>query len=82
MAKKSTTASKNGAPVAAKSAAASTVTAVRNSAVPPKTVAAPAKRLAPTHDQIALSAYLIWKSGMGGSQDENWFRAERDLRAI
>lgn len=82
MAKKSTPASKNGAPVAAKSAAAPTVTAVRNSAVPPRTVAAPAKRLAPTYDQIALSAYLIWKSGMGGSQDENWFRAERDLRAI
>lgn len=79
MAKKSTTASKNGAPVAAKSAAAPKITAVRNSAVPPKTVAV-AKKFAPTQDQIALAAYYIWKSGNGGSQDENWFRAERQLR--
>lgn len=82
MAKKSTNSSKNGSPVAAKSAAAPKVTAVRNSAVPPKTAAAPAKKLAPTYDQIALSAYYIWRSGMGGSQDENWFRAERELRGI
>lgn len=82
MAKKSTTSSKNGTPVAAKSAIAPKVTAVRNSAVPPKTVATPAKRPAPTYDQIALSAYYIWKSGTGGTQEENWFRAERELRGI
>jgi hypothetical protein len=83
MAKKTTTASKKIAPVAAKApVAAPTITAVRNSAVPPKSTASVAKKLAPTHDQIALSAYFIWKSGVGGSPDENWFRAERDLRGL
>lgn len=83
MAKKSTSSSKNGTPVAARSAAAApTVTAVRNSAVPPKASAAAIKKLAPTHDQIALSAYFIWKSGVGGSQEENWLRAERSLRTV
>lgn len=81
MAKKSTTGSKNGAPVAAKSIAPK-VTAVRNSAVPPKTTPVASKKPAPTYDQIALSAYYIWKSGKGGSQDENWFRAERELRGL
>jgi hypothetical protein len=83
MAKKTpTNSSKNGSPVAAKTvAAAPVVTPVRNSAVPPKATAAPiARKSAPTHDQIALTAYFIWKSGQGGSQDENWFAAERRLR--
>jgi hypothetical protein len=74
MAKKTTTPK-----VAAKSVAAPTTTAVRNSAVPPK---AAVKKLPPTYDQIALSAFLIWKSGQGGSQDENWLRAERELRGM
>jgi len=74
MAKKTTTPK-----AVAKSAPAPTTTAVRNSAVPPK---AAAKKLAPTYDQIALSAYLIWKSGRGGSQEDNWFRAERELRGV
>lgn len=83
MAKKSTTASKNGASASAKPAAiAPTVTAVRNSAVPPKAPAVAARKPAPTYDQIALSAYYIWKSGNGGSQEENWFRAERQLRGV
>jgi hypothetical protein len=50
--------------------------------VPPKASAAAIKKLAPTHDQIALSAYFIWKSGVGGSQEENWLRAERSLRTV
>lgn len=83
MAKKSTTASKNGAPIAAKPAAvAPVVTAVRNSAVPPKAPAVAARKAAPTYDQIALSAYFIWKSGVGGSQEQNWLRAERELRSV
>ena len=83
MAKKSSTASKNGAPVAAKTATvAPVVTAVRNSAVPPKGPAIAAKRSAPSYEQIALSAYYIWKSGNGGSQEENWLRAERQLRGL
>jgi Protein of unknown function (DUF2934) len=31
-----------------------------------------------THDDIAKRAYEIYK-GHGGSADENWFQAERDL---
>ena len=31
-------------------------------------------------EAIAKRAYEIWKSGKGGSQLENWLRAERELR--
>ena len=34
----------------------------------------------PTHQEIARRAYEIYKSGKGGSQIENWLRAERELR--
>jgi hypothetical protein len=34
-----------------------------------------------SHDQIARRAYEIFKSGTGGSTEDNWFRAERELRA-
>ena len=59
-------------------------TPVRNSAVPPKNIAAPAskKPSVPTYDEIALRAYYISRSGTGGSEDENWFRAERELRGM
>jgi len=33
-----------------------------------------------THDMIAKRAYEISISGQGGSQEENWLRAERELR--
>lgn len=36
----------------------------------------------PSREQIAKRAYEIWKSGKGGSQDENWYRAERELRSM
>jgi hypothetical protein len=49
--------------------------------VPPKTVAAP-KKAAVTFDQIAIRAYGIWQSGQGGNQEDNWFRAERELRGL
>ena len=57
-------------------------TPVRNSAVPPKNVAASVSKkvAAPTYDEIALRAYFISQSGTGSSEDENWFRAERELR--
>jgi hypothetical protein len=32
-----------------------------------------------THDEIALRAFDLFKSGVGGSQDDQWFRAEREL---
>jgi len=35
----------------------------------------------PTQQEIARRAYEIYKSGKGGSDVENWFRAERELRA-
>jgi hypothetical protein len=62
-----------------------TSTAVRNSPVPKpaKPVAAapatPAKREI-TQADIAKRAYEIWASGQGGSEMENWLRAERELR--
>jgi DUF2934 family protein len=34
-----------------------------------------------SHDQIARRAYEIFKSGTGGTPEDNWFRAERELRA-
>ena len=33
-----------------------------------------------TQEQIARRAYEIWQSGKGGSDFENWVRAERELR--
>lgn len=70
-----------------KKAAAPTVTStpVRNTSLPPRQstfATQPQKKNPPTQDQIAKRAYEIWKSGKGGSQDENWFRAERELRGI
>lgn len=60
-------------------------TPVRNSAVPPKAAAATAPAVAPkavevTHEMIARRAYEIATSGMGGSEFDNWIRAERELR--
>jgi len=57
-----------------KSTPASTVS--RNTAIP-RTI--PTKREV-THDQIAKRAFEIFASGKGGSQTENWLRAERELR--
>jgi hypothetical protein len=33
-----------------------------------------------SHEQIAKRAYEIYVSGKGGSQLENWTRAERELK--
>ena len=33
-----------------------------------------------SRDQIARRAYEIWQSGQGGSEFDNWIRAERELR--
>ena len=53
-------------------------TPVRNTPVPKAAAAAPAARRQPTQSDIAARAYEIWQRS-GGSQDENWFRAEREL---
>ena len=34
----------------------------------------------PTHQEIAKRAFEIYKSGKGGTPEENWYRAERELR--
>ena len=37
----------------------------------------------PSHDQIAVLAYSYWEARgcQGGSPDEDWLRAERELRS-
>jgi hypothetical protein len=36
----------------------------------------------PTREEIARSAYTYWEArgGQGGSAEEDWYRAERELR--
>ncbi len=84
MAKKVTTSSKStSAPKAAviskvPAAPAKVVTQVRNTAIPPK----PAAKKEITQDQIAKRAFEIYASGKGGSESDNWHRAERELRGL
>lgn len=53
-------------------------TPVRKTVAPRKT---PTTSVALTHDMIAERAYHIAMSGRGGNQTENWYRAERELKA-
>jgi hypothetical protein len=53
-------------------------TEVRNTPIPKAAPAAAKKEI--TRDAIALRAYFISQSGTGGSEFENWVRAERELR--
>jgi hypothetical protein len=78
MAKK-TTASKKIEPVSKKAAKAAVSTPVRNSAIP-KTTAASRKTIEISSDMIARRAFEIHASGKGGSELDNWFAAERQLR--
>ena len=58
-------------------------TPVRNSPIPKVASAAtPAARKAIGHADIAKRAYEIWLSGTGGSETDNWLRAERELKAL
>ena len=34
----------------------------------------------PSHEMVETAAYYIFKNGSGGTQDDDWFRAERELR--
>jgi len=56
----------------------------RKTAATPKTAARARKRKdeprEPTHEEIARRAYEISQTGNGGSDEENWHRAERELR--
>jgi hypothetical protein len=67
------------APVA-KSAPVSS-TPVRNTPVPKVAAKAAAKKEIGYGD-IAQRAYEIWASGTGGSETDNWLRAERELRGL
>ena len=66
---------------AAKRAVAKTVTEVRNTAIPKLTPARKIGRGEVSYEQIAKRAYEIYASGKGGSETDNWFRAERELRS-
>jgi hypothetical protein len=59
-----------------------TSTPVRNSAIPKVSAAAVAtSKVEITHDMIAQRAYEISQGG-GGSEFENWLRAERELLGL
>ena len=80
MAKKPTIYSKKPVPAAPKAKIAAS-TPVRNTPIPKVAAAAPAKKEI-TFDQISQRAYEIWQSGTGGSETDNWLRAERELRGL
>jgi hypothetical protein len=67
------------AKVAAPAATPSVSSPVRNSPIPKASAGAPAKKEI-TNEMIARRAYEIYLSGKGGSQQDNWYRAERELR--
>ena len=63
--------------------AGKTTTQVRNSPLPkpqpaPSPTGGPARQI--THEMIARRAYEISISGSGGSDFDNWLRAERELK--
>ena len=66
-------------PAAPAAAAVTTSTPVRNTPVPKGAVRQAAKKEV-TYGDIAQRAYEIWASGQGGSEMDNWLRAERELR--
>lgn len=69
---------------ASKSSKPAKKTEVRNTTAPraAKSASIAAKPVEVTHDMIAQRAYDIHLSGSGGSQDDNWHRAERELRGL
>lgn len=68
--------SKKSIPASKPAVPAATVSPVRNSAIPPKTMA---KKAPPTQAQIAVRAFEISRGPSCGSEFENWIRAEREL---
>ncbi len=83
MAKKPATKSPTAAPskaIASRSHVVSS-TPVRNTPLPKVSVGSPSRKEI-THDQIARRAYQIHLSKTGGSESDNWHRAERELRGL
>jgi len=66
---------------AAKRVVTKTVTEVRNTPIPKIAKKAAVPRVI-TRDDIAKRAYEIYASGTGGSETDNWYRAERELRGL
>jgi len=56
-------------------------TPVRNSAIPKPAAVTARKPIEITGEMIAKRAFEIHASGKGGSELDNWFAAERQLRA-
>lgn len=78
-------------PIPAKSAAKKiapkpfAATPVRNSAIPKATRFTPTPTSPPktiTHEMIAIRAYEISCGPNCGSEQDNWYRAERELRGL
>lgn len=82
MARKSTSSSSNAKKPAARAATnkkpAPVTTAVRNSAIPK--VSAARKEI--TREMIAIRAFEISVGGTGGTELDNWVRAERELKGL
>lgn len=58
-------------------------TPVRNTPIPkPVAAAAPAARKEVTREMIAVRAFEISQSSLCGSEQDNWFRAEQELRGV
>lgn len=85
-AKKSKSAAATRKTAPAKASRPAKKTEIRNTTAPRKSSTKPAGRGARsgaiTFEMIAQRAYDIHLSGAGGSQDDNWHRAERELRGI
>jgi hypothetical protein len=58
----------------------SVATPVRNSSIPKAQPSKPSPK-AITHEMIARRAYEISQSPQCGSESDNWFRAERELKS-
>jgi hypothetical protein len=57
------------------------VTQVRKTSIPPKAAASVTTQRTITGEAIARRAFEIYSSGHGGSAEQNWLRAENELRA-
>jgi len=68
--------------VAALKRSAKPASAAQRVAAPQAAAPVPAtpSSLVITHEMIARRAYQIWQSGRGGSAEQNWAQAERELR--
>ncbi len=84
MASKKNTSKSAPKPAAAVAAKAIASTPVRNTPIPKAIPAAApvvaAAKPAITFDAIAMRAYEIWQC-QGGSESDNWYAAEAELRA-